>query len=87
MISEICDEPSVSDYPLYSLDESMEKTEDDTDALLHQIFAPNAQDHLLMVDTDNTDHHNYRTTQKTQLTHRKKSKFYVFTRNTRLNHV
>ena len=68
MISEICDEPSVSDYPSYSVDESMEKNEDDTDALLNQIFAPNAQDHRLMADTDNTDQHDYRTTQKTQLT-------------------
>ena len=67
MISEIGDEPSVSDYPSYSLDESMEKNnEDDTDALLDQIFAPNAQDHLLMEDIDNTDHHDYRTTQNTQ---------------------
>ena len=69
MISEIGDEPSVSEYPSYSMDESTEKKDDEeTDALLNQIFAPNAQDHLLMTDNDNTDHHDYRTTHNTHHT-------------------
>ena len=35
MIYEIGDKPSVSDYPSYSLDESVERNEDDTDALFN----------------------------------------------------
>ena len=69
MISEIEDEPSVSEYPSYSMDDSLDKdNEGYTDALLNQIFAPNAQDRLLMDNTDNTDQHDYRTTQTTQPT-------------------
>merc|ERR1711966_510536 len=69
MISEIGDEPSVSEYPSYSMDESTEKKDDEeTDTLLNQIFAPNAQDQLLMTDNDNTDHHDYRTTHNTHHT-------------------